>query len=88
MNVRVEYEQIPIKNIAVQCPKCNTWLNGWEAMKGTAFCNLRYKHDIYTKAFKCPLCGEPFGQTDDIHIEEVDSSDECYKDCVENVRVW
>ena len=29
-NVRVEYEPLPIRHIAVQCPNCKKWFRGWE----------------------------------------------------------
>lgn len=92
MNVRVEYEPTPIRHLAVQCPKCNNWFNGWAVMKGAAFHNLRYKHDIASAKFHCPICNEDFGykfdQINYLHIKEVNSAEECYKDCLTKKETW
>lgn len=29
-NVRVEYEPLPIRHIAVQCPECKNWFHGMD----------------------------------------------------------
>ena len=91
MKVRVEYENIPIKRIAVQCPKCMNWLNGWEAMRGKDFNSLRYNNDIHYKVFRCLNCKTEFGgiqNGEEIEIKEVFSAEECYKDCIGNKEFW
>lgn len=91
MKVRVEYEPIPIRRFAVQCPHCMSWLNGYEAMKGKDFSSLRYKHQIYFRVFKCLNCKTEFGGTqhgEKIDIKEVYSEEECYKDCIGNKEFW
>ena len=91
MKVRVVYEPTPIRHLAVQCPKCTGWFNGWEVMRGADFRNLRYNHDIYYKVFKCPKCETEFGgiqNGEEITIKEVDSAEECYKDCLHKKEVW
>ena len=91
MKVRVEYESIPIRHLAVQCPKCMSWFNGWEVMRGADFRNLRYKHDINFQVFKCPKCEIEFGgiqHGEKVDIQEVFSAEECYKDCLRKKEVW
>lgn len=91
MNVRVEFDPVPIRHIAVQCPKCEKWFNGWETMRGKAFRNLRYDIDINYIVFKCPVCETEFGgiqNGEKISIQEVGSAEECYKDCFHKKEVW
>lgn len=91
MNVRVEFDPAPIRHIAVQCPKCEKWFNGWEAMRGKAFRDLRYDIDINYIVFKCPVCETEFGgiqNGEKISIQEVGSAEECYKDCLHKKEVW
>ena len=89
-NVRVVYEPIQLKHLAVQCPKCDNWFNGWEVMQGAAFHNLRFKNDIPFAKFNCPICGENFGRDhhDTISIQEVKSIQECYKGCISKYDTW
>lgn len=79
-NVKVEYGQIPITNISVQCPRCEQWHIG--RMIGNT--GLGYKDQIYTTRFECPECGTEFGKLrefcDDPIIEEGRFPD-IYKDC-------
>lgn len=91
MKVRVEYDPTPIRHLAVQCPKCTSWFNGWEVMRGKDFRNLRFNHDIYYKIFVCPKCEIEFGgihNGEEIDIQEVDSAEECYKDCLHKKEIW
>lgn len=91
MKVRVEYDPIPIKRLAVQCPTCKNWFNGYEVMKGADFRNLRFRSDIMYKTFKCPKCEMEFGNIlngEEIDIQEVFSAEECYKDCLGKKEIW
>lgn len=89
MNVRVEYEVAPIRHIAVQCPKCEKWFRGRDITKD----NLSYDCNIYLAQFECPVCGKIFGGDGylgfaNVNIKEVDSSTECYRDCLQRKEVW
>lgn len=89
MNVRVVYDPTPIRNIAVQCPKCEKWFYGRDITTG----NLYYGYELFSAQFECPVCGKIFGSDacrghSNITIKEVDSSEECYKDCLEKKVVW
>lgn len=90
-NVRVEYENTPIRHIAVQCPKCDNWFHGWDIVKEEeAFDVLRYAHDINWVEFECPVCGEEFDGLQDnnkVNIEEVEYP-EIYDGCLERKEAW
>ena len=92
MNVRVEYEPTPIRHIAVQCPHCGNWFNGWDVVwSDHPFESLRYDSDITFEEFNCPVCGKEFGgmqHREVINIQEVGSAEECYKDCLSKKEVW
>lgn len=87
-NVRVEYENTPIRHIAVQCPKCKRWYDGRDITDD----ELSYDCDIYYSEFICPVCGHVFGANgyrdySNVQIEECDYSD-VYKDCLRKKEVW
>lgn len=93
INVRVEYENTPIRHIAVQCPSCKKWFRGKE-ISGSF---LHYDSQIKDAGFFCPICNKDFGNgyipddVDDLYtvtIVEVDSAQECYKDCLCKREVW
>lgn len=87
-NVRVEYEDTPIRHIAVQCPKCNKWFNGWDIVK--SYSALRYEHQINWAEFECPVCGEEFGglqHNNKANIREV-GYPEVYDGCLQRKETW
>lgn len=87
-NVRVEYESTPIRHIAVQCPKCNNWFNGWDIVKN--YSALRYEHQVNWAEFECPVCGKEFGglqHNDKANIREVEYP-EVYDGCLERKETW
>ena len=89
-NVRVEYDNIPIRHIAVQCPKCNKWFMGWDIVNGNPFEVLRFQHDINWATFTCPVCGEEFGglqHADKPNITEA-YHPEIYDGCLERKETW
>lgn len=90
-NVRVEYELVPIRHIAVQCPKCEKWFLGWDIVKGeNPFDALRYAYNIKYAEFECPLCGEEFGgmqHNDKPNIEEA-GYPKVYDGCLQKKEVW
>ena len=92
MNVRAEYENTPIRHIAVQCPHCGKWFNGWDVVWAVdALEALRYEHQIPFATFECPVCGKEFGgmqHGEKVDIQEVYSAEECYKDCLSKKEVW
>jgi len=94
MKVRVEFEPVPIRHIAVQCPSCLKWFNGWDIVSAEhPFRDLRYAHDIEFATFHCPICDDDFGDCNPydrthVKIEEVGSADECYKGCLRKKETW
>ena len=94
VNVRVEYEPIPIRHIAVQCPACERWFRG----NDIADRMLEYKHEINFAHFVCPVCGKIFGCnsyrdiyghdcSDEISIVEM-GHPEIYKDVIQKKVTW
>ena len=69
-NVRVEYERVPIRHIAVQCPKCNNWFHGEEIVDDD--CQLEYSSDISYATFKCPICEKRFGGIQHAHTPNIE----------------
>ena len=89
MNIRVVYEPTPIRHIAVQCPKCEKWFYGNDIADN----HISFDYQIRYAQFECPVCGKIFGGDEskdysNVKIEEVGSSTECYKNCLEKKVVW
>ena len=89
MKMRIEYEETPIRHIAVQCPVCERWFNGREITRDS----LAYHGDIYRAKFRCPVCGVHFSATDsrgipDVDISECGSATEVYESCLLKTEVW
>ena len=59
-NVRVEYEPLPIRHIAVQCPECKNWFHGMD-MTDDELC---YSYQIDMASYCCPVCHTTFGRSD------------------------
>ena len=90
MNVRVEYESIPIRHIAVQCPKCENWFGGRDIYAGDWTQGLRYAHEIKFATFICPLCDVSFGgiqNAENVNIEET-GYPEVYENCLQRKEIW
>lgn len=88
-NVKVEYDMMPIRHIAVECPRCKRWFRGGQITKDS----LAEHYDIYNAKFICPLCKEEFGydlyndKKDTPNIEESGYPD-IYKDCLTKKEIW
>lgn len=88
MNVRVEYEPIHVRHIAVQCVKCNNWFDARDITDNV----LEGSSDIYYAQFECPVCGRVFGANnyerfENVKIEEVNGV-EVYAGCLKKKEVW
>lgn len=83
-NVKVQYDMMPIRHIAVECPKCKKWFVGWHITND----HLYWHNEIYMVNFICPLCGEKFGRDFsrsnewEPNIEECGCFEDVYKDCL------
>jgi uncharacterized Zn-finger protein len=94
VNVRVEYEPIQIRHIAVQCPECKKWFRGNDISDGW----LGYEHEIHFAQFTCPVCGKVFGYNSHRDSYNRDCSDEIsivemghpkiYKDVLQKKETW
>lgn len=93
-NVRVEYDSRPIRHIAVQCPNCNNWFNGWDIVRNSPrydpFEVLRYDYHINFAEFDCPICGEAFGWLEKRSIPHIEESSypEIYDGVLTKKEVW
>ena len=61
INFRVEYDSIPIRHLAVECPGCNKWFVANEIVKDEI---IRYEHEIEFARFECPICHKQFSVYD------------------------
>lgn len=87
-NVRVEYEVTPIRHIAVECPDCKKWFNGWEIVQEQY--SLKDSCDINYVVFECPICGKEFGgyqNNDKPNIDEV-GYPKVYEGCLKRKETW
>lgn len=66
VNVKVEYDLTPIRNLAVQCPKCGNWFSGYEILEYVA----EYKEDLPGSPCHCPRCGSYFRISNRSKVEE------------------
>lgn len=90
-NVRVEYEPIPIRHIAVQCPECKNWFHGMNITDDDLF----YSYQIDMASYCCPVCHTTFGRSDwnnfkgkdKPNIEEVSYPD-VYEGCLKQKVIW
>lgn len=83
--VKVEYECNPVRNIAIECPKCKKWFRKLDVTND----DIYYAYQIINASYKCPICGEEFNATDNaLCIVECFDGKEVYKDCVEKVVLW
>ena len=88
MNVRVEYDDTPIRHCAVQCPECERWFIGRDITED----RLSFESDIHRAQFKCPVCGYVFGGNEyqgyaNVHIKEC-GVNEVYEGCLHRKEVW
>lgn len=87
-NVKVEYDIMPIRHIAVECPKCGKWFYGREITKD----DLIEHTDILNAVFQCPLCNEEFGDKywGKVDIPVIEESDYpgLYDGCLKRRETW
>lgn len=89
-NVRVEFEERPIRHIAVECPKCHRIFKGSDATDRP----LEFDYDIELAEFSCPLCGFEFGYKNgpfnpsDIPVVKELPYEEIYKGCLHRKTSW
>lgn len=89
MNVRIEYDAVPIRHIAVQCPRCGRWYAGRDITEQ----KLNFSNELYHAQFICPVCGHVFGANEcqgysNVKITECVGHEEVYKDCLHRKEVW
>lgn len=89
-NVKVQYDMMPIRHIAVECPKCKKWFIGWQITND----DLAEHYDIYSADFICPLCGNVFGRysshNNEKWVPNIEESEypDIYKDCLRKKETW
>ena len=91
INFRVEFEDAPIRHLAVQCPFCNKWYMGWDIL---ASGSLVRESDIKFAVFRCPRCDRDFSGYnpgsgfETVVITECKDSEEVYDNCLKRKEVW
>ena len=85
-NVRVEYEPIQIRHIAVQCPYCHSWYRGYDITDD----QLAYGYQVSRATFLCPKCDKVFGyNTESVMDKAVEMEyPEIYEDVLEKQVQW
>ena len=84
VNVKVEYDRIPIRHMAVQCPDCKNWFASYDIVQS----DWDYEHQINGAICECPICQNSFGISDDSNIEESGEFPEFYDKCKKQVTTW
>lgn len=84
VNMKVEYESIPIRHLAVQCPDCGNWFLGNDIIEG----DCRYNHQLYGAKCHCPKCGSEFKVDFKSNIEESNEFPEFYDKCLKQKIIW
>ena len=84
VNVKVEYEDIPIRHCAIQCPGCHRWFSRFDICVS----DIAYVSDFngFTKC-KCPVCNEEFDLRD-VTIDENVDFPEFYDKCAKREVRW
>lgn len=84
-NVKIEYESVPIRHIAVQCPDCKNWFSGWDIIKS----ECRYSYQITMAECECPKCGSEFRIGNDSNIVDGGVAfPEFYDKCLHKKETW
>lgn len=87
INLRVIFSSRPVREIAVQCPRCRSWFRGQEI----AGEHISFESQIYRTRFVCPMCGlsiEPNEEDGETIIHECKSAAEVYNGCKARVIIW
>lgn len=87
INFRAEFEDTPIRHLAVQCPKCNNWFKAYDV---TLYPNnaINSVYDIYGAEFECPVCQDTY-EVDNTDFSIVECSyHEVYKNCITKKIGW
>ena len=84
MKVEFEYAATPIKHLAVQCPDCEFWFNGFDIIKS----DCTYSYQLRGTLCKCPKCGDEFKTGYESNIEESSEFPEFYDKCLRKKVTW
>lgn len=83
-NIKVEYESTPIRHLAVQCPKCKNWFQGWDIIKS----DCTYDYELLGAECECPKCGNKFRIDYKSYVEESGDFPEFYDKCLRQKITW
>ncbi|SEU09465.1 hypothetical protein SAMN05443270_3095 [Lacrimispora sphenoides] len=83
VKIKVEFEAIPIRHMAVQCSDCKNWFHGNDIYKD----GCSYKHDIFWNECECPKCGNRFIVSENSDLGSANFP-EFYKECLQKKEVW
>lgn len=85
LNIKIEYEEIPIRHCSVQCPKCKKWFWDYDCIEN----KLEYESDLNNITFICPMCNKIIYNNDNIETNIEESSyNDMKKDCLIKKEIW
>ena len=88
LNMRVEYDIVPIAAVAVECPNCKNWFAARAIVNPKAFKALRYISDLKYASYQCPVCGLWFYAQDyTLSVSEHQHESEVYEGCLRKKEV-
>ena len=85
-NVRVELDPAPIRRLAVQCPYCGKWFDGYDISENPPTDNDDLDWTLYT----CPICEKDFGSNEvfsEVNIE-ITCDDKKFEECLQKKVTW
>lgn len=83
IQIKVEYESVPIRHLAIQCPNCKNWFHGTNIAQK----NVVYEHDLYYLKCNCPVCNHYFNTESNYEITEI-SYPQIYDKCLNKKVTW
>lgn len=84
VKMKVEYERVPIRHLAVQCPDCKNWFMGDDIF----YDHPNYSYELTNARCHCPKCGSDFITGFESEISEDASFPEFYDSCLKQKTIW
>lgn len=84
VNMKIEYDDIPIRHLAIQCPYCKSWFIGHDIIKG----DCSYKHQLSEAECECPKCSMEFKIDYRSDMDESGDFPGFYDNCLRQKVTW
>lgn len=85
INIKAEFEVSPIRHLAIQCPKCDTWFKGTDILVEDA----HYEYDLMNAECHCPKCGYEFEiNYQKSNVDEDERFPAFYDKCAKRKTTW